>query len=109
MQLIEQGVGPESVVGVAMPRSLERMIVAFLAVLKAGAAYVPLDLRYPAERLALHDQRFGCQPVADATATWVIACRWLTARHGSLLDRLNRRAAAPSARFPVHCRATWPT
>ncbi|PTQ68435.1 non-ribosomal peptide synthetase [Pseudomonas sp. GV071] len=50
-QLQAQGAGPEVVVGVALPRSVE-MVVALLAVMKAGAAYVPLDLDYPAERLA---------------------------------------------------------
>ena len=49
--LIGLGVGPETLVGIALPRSLE-MVVALLAVLKAGAAYVPLDPNYPAERLA---------------------------------------------------------
>ncbi|MEX3777264.1 non-ribosomal peptide synthase/polyketide synthase [Pseudomonas sp. MYb118] len=49
--LIARGVGPESRVGVALPRS-EGVIVALLAVLKAGGAYVPLDTSYPRERLA---------------------------------------------------------
>ncbi|HEX8904115.1 MAG TPA: condensation domain-containing protein, partial [Longimicrobiaceae bacterium] len=45
------GAGPEARVGVAMERSAE-LVVALLAVFKAGAAYVPLDVEYPAERLA---------------------------------------------------------
>jgi amino acid adenylation domain-containing protein/non-ribosomal peptide synthase protein (TIGR01720 family) len=49
--LISRGVGPETRVGVALPRS-EGVIVTLLAVLKAGGAYVPLDVSYPRERLA---------------------------------------------------------
>ncbi|WP_344946600.1 amino acid adenylation domain-containing protein [Actinomadura miaoliensis] len=49
--LAERGVGPERVVALALPRSPE-MIIAELAVLKAGGAYLPLDPDYPAERLA---------------------------------------------------------
>uniref|UniRef100_UPI001EE49F73 non-ribosomal peptide synthetase n=1 Tax=Streptomyces sp. TR1341 TaxID=2601266 RepID=UPI001EE49F73 len=56
--LIGRGAGPEQFVALALPRSTE-MIVALLAVLKAGAAYVPLDPTSPAERLAhiLEDTR----------------------------------------------------
>ncbi|GLU36611.1 amino acid adenylation domain-containing protein [Pseudomonas sp. NBRC 100443] len=49
--LIERGVGPDSLVGIAVERSIE-MVVGLMAILKAGGAYVPLDPEYPAERLA---------------------------------------------------------
>ncbi len=44
-------VGPETLVGIYMERSLE-MMVALLGTLKAGGAYVPLDPTYPRERIA---------------------------------------------------------
>nr|WP_248764790.1 amino acid adenylation domain-containing protein [Pseudomonas protegens] len=49
--LIERGVGPDSLVGIALERSVE-MVVGLLAILKAGGGYVPLDPEYPSERLA---------------------------------------------------------
>ncbi|WP_175728903.1 non-ribosomal peptide synthetase/type I polyketide synthase [Burkholderia ambifaria] len=49
-RLIELGVAPDALVGVAMERSLD-MVVALLAILKAGGAYVPVDPEYPAERV----------------------------------------------------------
>ena len=49
--LIGEGIGPEDVVALAAPRSVE-MVVALLGILKAGAAYLPLDPDYPAERIA---------------------------------------------------------
>ena len=49
--LIGLGVGPERLVGLALERSLE-LVVALLATLKAGGAYLPLDPEYPAVRLA---------------------------------------------------------
>jgi amino acid adenylation domain-containing protein len=49
--LIKQGVGPNSLVGICVQRSLD-MLVGMLGVLKSGGAYVPLDPSYPAERLA---------------------------------------------------------
>jgi len=48
--LIERGIRREDRVGIALDRSV-RTLVAFYAVMKAGAAYVPLDIDYPAERL----------------------------------------------------------
>ncbi len=50
-RLIAEGVKPESLVALCMDRDA-LLIVSLLGILKAGAAYVPLDLSYPAERLA---------------------------------------------------------
>lgn len=49
--LIAEGIGPEHIVAVALPRSPE-MVVGVLGVLKCGAAYLPIDPDYPSERLA---------------------------------------------------------
>ncbi|MFD9637726.1 AMP-binding protein, partial [Streptomyces violascens] len=48
--LLDRGAGPESAVGLLLPRCAGTL-VAMLAVLKSGAAYLPLDPAYPAERL----------------------------------------------------------
>ncbi|QIS10007.1 non-ribosomal peptide synthetase [Nocardia arthritidis] len=48
--LTEFGVGPESIVAVALPRSID-LVLALLAVLRSGGAYLPIDLGYPAERV----------------------------------------------------------
>ncbi|MYQ96758.1 non-ribosomal peptide synthetase [Streptomyces sp. SID4946] len=48
--LLEQGAGPERFVAVTLPRSAD-LVVALLAVLKTGAAYVPIDPDYPTDRI----------------------------------------------------------
>ncbi|MCX5041573.1 amino acid adenylation domain-containing protein, partial [Aldersonia sp. NBC_00410] len=48
--LIGRGVGPEKLVALALPRSYD-MVVAVWAVAKTGAAYVPVDPTYPADRV----------------------------------------------------------
>lgn len=45
------GVGPDTPVGICMESSVE-MLVGMLGILKAGGCYVPLDVEYPAERIA---------------------------------------------------------
>ena len=49
--LIGQGIGPEDRIGMALDRGMD-MVVALMAILKAGAAYVPLDPAYPKDRLS---------------------------------------------------------
>jgi amino acid adenylation domain-containing protein len=57
-QLQQLGVGPDQLVALCLPRSLN-MVIGQLAILKAGGAYVPLDPGHPGERLAflLQDMR----------------------------------------------------
>ncbi|WP_051173839.1 non-ribosomal peptide synthetase [Amycolatopsis orientalis] len=62
-RLVSRGIGPESVVGVVARRSAE-LVVSLLGVLKAGAAYVPVDPDAPAERRAF--------VLADAAAMCVV-------------------------------------
>jgi len=72
--LISRGVGPEQVVALAVGRSTE-MVVALLAVLKTGAAYLPIDPAYPADRTTFM--------LADAAPAVVLASATLP---GALVD-----------------------
>ena len=66
--LVERGAGPEDFVALVLPRSIE-LIVAILAVLKAGAAYVPVDPDYPADRVRhmLNDAQAALLLTSSAT------------------------------------------
>jgi len=69
--LQQSGVGPEDFVAVLFERSIE-MVIGLLAVLKAGAAFLPLDPGYPEARISYL--------LADSEASWVLTDASLAAR-----------------------------
>ena len=81
------GAGPESMVGVCLHRRVE-LVVALLAVWKAGAAYVPLDPAHPQERLA-----------------WIVAD---TGASVVLTDEKFADGVAEIGARPVRLDADWP-
>ncbi|MFI8897179.1 amino acid adenylation domain-containing protein [Streptomyces virginiae] len=93
--LAGRGIGPEATVAIAVPRSLDS-IVALFAVLRTGAAYVPLELDHPDERIAAI--------VADARPEVILTVGAVSPRLGRLpgdLIELDRPlpAAEPLATF----------
>ncbi len=58
--LLSLGVGPETLVGIHLQRSAQTF-VAMLGILKAGAAYLPLDPSYPKQRLAFMLEDSGAE------------------------------------------------
>src|ERR1043165_1381058 len=77
------GVGPEALVALVMERSVE-MVIGVLGVLKAGAAYLPIDPAYPGERV-----RFMLE---DAGAAVVLTTRATGAEHESSKAQVVRLA-----------------
>lgn len=96
--LLAHGAGPEKLVALALPRSVD-MVVATLAVAKTGAAFLPVDPAYPADRIAF--------VLTDAAPALVVTARTSADRipPGPGIDRLvvdepetaDRIAAAPDA------------
>ncbi|WP_409055225.1 amino acid adenylation domain-containing protein [Streptomyces sp. SYP-A7185] len=98
-ELAGRGVGPESLVAVSLPRSAD-LVVALLAVLKAGGAYLPVDPRYPSHRLV---------PIFDEARPHLILTDSATAgvlpEHDApdvLLDTLDVSTHAPALDRPLH-------
>jgi amino acid adenylation domain-containing protein/non-ribosomal peptide synthase protein (TIGR01720 family) len=67
--LIEYGAGPERLVALALPRSAD-LIVALLGALKSGAAFLPVDLSYPVERISF--MLADADPVLVVTTTTLV-------------------------------------
>lgn len=85
--LVAQGVKPDSLVGLCIERSLD-MIVAILGILKASAAYVPLDPDYPEERVRLM--------LDDTAVTHVVTQQSVVGRF-AFLNEASGVAATPIA------------
>ena len=79
--LREQGIGPEDVVGVLLPRSID-LVIGLLGIVKAGGAYLPIDPTLPSDRIAFM--------VTDVQASIVVT-------HASLTTLL------PAASLKVVC------
>ncbi|MEV0684162.1 amino acid adenylation domain-containing protein [Nocardia sp. NPDC050378] len=105
-----RGIGPEDIVGIALPRSVD-LVIALLAVQHAGAAFLMLDINHPAQRLAdiiddadpaliLTDDVVAKAVFADRLATDGTTDRTSGAEATSAdapsvtVDVVNRRAAA---------------
>ncbi|MFJ4581858.1 amino acid adenylation domain-containing protein [Streptomyces echinatus] len=118
--LAEHGAGPETCVAVVLPRS-ETLVVTLLAVLKAGAAYLPVDPGYPAERIRylLDDARpvltltedhplLGAEPAGDAAAAGPGAC---LPEHPAYVIYTSGSTGAPKGVVVSHAsivnRLTW--
>ncbi|WP_446048182.1 amino acid adenylation domain-containing protein, partial [Streptomyces olivaceus] len=83
--LVERGAGPERFVAVMLARSVD-LVVALLAVAKSGAAYLPVDPEFPADRIAYM--------IGDAGPVLVIDEQWLA---GEDLSRYGDGDLAPVA------------
>ncbi len=77
-----QGVSPDTLVGISVTRSLDQ-VVALLATLKAGAAYLPLDPHYPADRLQFMLADAGLRLVLTQ-AEWLAERPWLQPSSGQV-------------------------
>ncbi|PLP90484.1 non-ribosomal peptide synthetase [Pseudomonas sp. FFUP_PS_473] len=96
-RLLALGVGPDARVGVSLERS-PHLLVALLAVLKAGAAYVPLDPEFPAGRLAYMIEDSGLELLLTSTvvADRLNVAQGIQALHLDTLDLGAEPSTAPN-------------
>ncbi|MGV9823184.1 amino acid adenylation domain-containing protein [Nocardia xishanensis] len=91
--LIGRGVGAEDIVALRMATSVE-FIVASIAVLKAGAAYLPIDPAYPADRIDYL--------LSDAAPTLALDADALAAAEAEAVDRPEADPSDADRRAPLH-------
>ncbi|GAA4800941.1 hypothetical protein GCM10023200_42210 [Actinomycetospora chlora] len=97
-RLVAHGAGPERLVGVALPRSVDA-VVAQVAVLCAGAAHLPVDTDQPAERVRLVlDDAAPAVLLTTAALRGELPAGW--ADRALVLDELDVAAAAPAPLDP---------
>ncbi len=98
--LQELGVGPESMVGIHLPRSLE-MLITLLGVMKAGASYVPLDPGFPQDRLEMIIEDSGLAVMVSRSD--IVGDLARDGVHEVLMDRdENTIAANPTTSLAVN-------
>ncbi len=97
-RLKRQGVGPEDVVALRMPRSAG-LVTAALAVLKAGAAYLPIDPATPEERAAYILRDSGARLLLEAVDIDLL--RDESAAIASASARISRISRTPRTAWPM--------
>ncbi|MFF4139228.1 amino acid adenylation domain-containing protein [Streptomyces mirabilis] len=103
-ELVRAGQGPEAIVGLALPRDAD-LVVGVLGILKSGAAYLPIDPRYPSARLdfVLADARPGVI-ITDTRTAGVLPDNDATCLY---LDRLDLETGDGSALDEAERPASW--
>ncbi|WP_052675775.1 non-ribosomal peptide synthetase [Paenibacillus sp. IHBB 10380] len=99
--LQKRGVGPESIVGICMERSIE-MIIGMMGILKADAAYLPLDPAYPEALLRYIVQDAGIQLLITQEALK----DWLPEGITTVFLDLEQEEIAQESTSTPNCRAT---
>lgn len=94
VELAGHGVGPEDVVALALPRS-PQLVIAILAVLAAGGAYLPVDVALPPDRIAamLRQARPALLVTARGTAPAVPGLPSLDVDDSAVAERIARHPA----------------
>jgi amino acid adenylation domain-containing protein len=90
--LRDRGLGPEDVVALLLPRTAD-LVVAVVAVMKSGAAYLPMDTAYPPDRVAFLCEDAGAACVIMAGDTAPVPVPRLSLADPEVRDRLDRGPA----------------